>query len=142
MIDRISRPRFKPIPAGDLDGRIITATVEKRPSQYHDKGVREALVLSVAVKDPDGRTRQLEYAPTLTWSPKGKLYPMLVDLDVLPEPDEDLCLSVFLGMPVTVTIEAKEYNGEVFNNIVRLQRAAVSPVVTKTITPHRADIEL
>ncbi|ESU34155.1 hypothetical protein G3A_02485 [Bacillus sp. 17376] len=107
---------------GAQEGRIFSVEVKEFPSVYHDSGKRDALNTKVEFIKPNGEFVYLYYAPTITWSEKGKLMKMLHDLDVVPAEDEELDINSLIGMKVTATIENVERDGIVYSNIVRIQK--------------------
>ena len=103
-------------------GKIFSVEVKTFDSIYHASGKREALNIKVEFIKPNGELVYLYFAPTITWSPKGKLMKMLEDLDVVPAMGEELDMNALVGMNVTATIENLQRDGVVYSNIVRVQR--------------------
>jgi hypothetical protein len=64
----------------------------------------------------------LYYAPTITWSEKGKFMQMLHDLDVVPAMGEEFDINKLVGMKVTATIENVQRGNVVYSNIIRIQK--------------------
>ncbi|MDV2888130.1 hypothetical protein RYX45_23490, partial [Alkalihalophilus pseudofirmus] len=83
-------------------------------SIYHASGKRDALNLKVEFIKPNGDLVYLFYAPTITWSPKGKFMKMLHDLDKVPAMGEELDINSLVGMNVTATIENVERDNVVY----------------------------
>lgn len=111
---------------GAQDGKIFTVEVKEFDSIYHASGKRDALNLKVEFIKPNGDLVYLFYAPTITWSPKGKFMQMLYDLQVVPAMGEELDINSLVGMNVTATIENVERDNVVYSNIVRIQKRATS----------------
>ena len=109
---------------GEQNGRIFSLEVKEFDSIYHDSGKREALVIKVEFIKPNGEIIHIDYAPTITWSEKGRLMKTLHDLDVVPAEGEELDTNMLKGMRVKATIENVERNGIVYSNIVRIQKRA------------------
>lgn len=108
------------------NGKIFSVGVKEFPSIYHDSGKRDALVIKVEFINPNGKLIYLEYAPTITWSEKGKFMKTLDDLDAVPAEGKELDTNELFGMNVTATIENVERNNFVYSNIVRIQKRASS----------------
>ncbi|MBL5873640.1 hypothetical protein HV417_08825 [Bacillus sporothermodurans] len=89
---------------------------------YHESGKRDALVIKIEFINSNGDLVYVEYAPTITWSEKGKFMKTLHDLDVVPAMGEELDINTLVGMRVTATIENVERNNVVYSNIVRIQK--------------------
>ncbi|QJX63799.1 hypothetical protein HLK66_20570 [Niallia circulans] len=116
---------------GVHNGKIFSVEVKKFDSIYHDSGKRVALNTKVEFVKTNGEFIYLYYAPTITWSEKGKFMKMLHDLDVVPAEGEELDINGLIGMKVTATIENVERNNVVYSNIVRIQKRATR-IPTKT----------
>ncbi|MBG9444643.1 hypothetical protein [Cytobacillus firmus] len=111
---------------GALKGKIFSVNVKEFPSIYHDSGKRDALVIKIEFINSDGDLVYVEYAPTITWSEKGKFMKTLHDLDVVPAMGEELDINTLVGMRVTATIENVERDNVVYSNIVRIRKRATS----------------
>ena len=107
---------------GLKDGKIFSVEVKEFDSFYHDSGKRLALNTKVEFINANGELVYLYYAPTITWSEKGRLMKMLHDLDVVPAEGEELDTNALIGMQVTATIENVERDNVVYSNIVRIQK--------------------
>ncbi|MFE8696506.1 hypothetical protein ACFYKT_09175 [Cytobacillus sp. FJAT-53684] len=107
---------------GMHNGRIFSVEVKEFDSIYHDSGKRNALNIKVEFIKPNGEFVYLYYAPTITWSEKGKFMKMLHDLDVVPAEGVELDVNALIGMKVTATIENVERDDVVYSNIVRIQK--------------------
>lgn len=107
-------------------GKIFSVNVKEFPSIYHDSGKRDALVIKIEFIRPNGELVYVEYAPTITWSEKGRLMKMLHDLGKVPAIGAELDINSLVGMDVTATIENVERNNVVYSNIVRIQKRAAS----------------
>ncbi|MBL5767275.1 MULTISPECIES: hypothetical protein [Bacillales] len=107
---------------GALKGKIFSVNVKECPSMYHESGKRDALVIKIEFINSNGDLVYVEYAPTITWSEKGKFMKTLHDLDVVPAMGEELDINTLVGMRVTATIENVERNNVVYSNIVRIQK--------------------
>jgi len=107
---------------GPKDGKIFSVEVKEFDSFFHDSGKRVALNIKVEFIKPNGELVYLYYAPTITWSEKGKLMKMLHDLDVVPAEGEELDINSLIGMKVTATIEIVERDNNVYSNIIRIQK--------------------
>lgn len=107
---------------GVQNGKIFSVGVKEFPSIYHDSGKRDALVIKVEFIKPNGEFIYLEYAPTITWSEKGRFMKMLHDLDKVPAMGEELDTNGLVGMSVTTTIENIQRDDIVYSNIVRIQK--------------------
>lgn len=57
---------------GVHNGKIFSVEVKKFDSIYHDSGKRVALNTKVEFVKTNGEFIYLYYAPTITWSEKGK----------------------------------------------------------------------
>lgn len=138
MQSKLVRPSSKsnknPLGDGAQEGRILSVEVKEFDSFYHDSGKRVALNIKVEFIKPNGELVYLYYAPTITWSEKGKVMKTLNDLDVLPAEGEELDNNALVGMEVTETIENVERDNIVYSNIVRIQKRA-------TIIPAKASNE-
>ncbi|AIM14941.1 hypothetical protein HW35_00355 [Bacillus sp. X1(2014)] len=123
---KLVRPSSKlnknPLGDGAQEGRIFSVEVKEFDSFYHDSGKRVALNIKVEFIKPNGELVYLYYAPTITWSEKGKFMKMLHDLDVVPAEGEELDIHALIGMKVTATIENVERDNVVYSNIVRIQK--------------------
>ncbi|WP_152681085.1 hypothetical protein [Neobacillus vireti] len=111
---------------GAKNGKIFSVDVKEFDSYYHDSGKRVALNTKVEFIKPNGEFFYLYYAPTITWSEKGKFLKMLHDLDVVPAEGEELDINALVGMNVTATIENVERDNVVYSNIVRIQKRGTS----------------
>lgn len=127
------------LPEGMHNGRIFLVEVKEFESIYHDSGKRNALNTKVEFIKPNGEFVYLYYAPTITWSEKGKFMKMLHDLDVVPAEGEELDINALIGMKVTATIENVERDGTVYSNIVRIQKRETSIPAKK---PNKEDSEM
>ncbi len=121
---------------GPQKGKIFSVEVKEFDSLYHDSGKRVALNTKVEFIKPNGEFVYLYYAPTITWSEKGKLMKMLQDLDVVPAEGEELDINALIGMKVTATIENVERDGTVYSNIVRIQKRVTSIPAKKSNKEH------
>lgn len=120
---KLVRPSHKyTLDGGAQNAKIFSVEIKEFPSTYHASGKRDALNLRLEFINLNGELVYLYYAPTITWSPKGKLMKMLHDLDVVPAEGEELDINMLKGMRVTATIENVERNGVVYSNIVRIQK--------------------
>lgn len=127
MQTKLVRPSKKnSLEGGRHKGKIFSVGVKEFPSIYHDSGKRDALVIKVEFINPNGDLTYLEYAPTITWSKKGKFMKTLHDLDVVPAMGEELDINTLVGMNVTATIENVQRDDIVYSNIVRIQKRATS----------------
>lgn len=111
---------------GAQNAKIFSVEIKEFPSIYHASGKRDALNTKVEFIKPNGDFVYLYYAPTITWSEKGKFMKMLHDLDVVPAEGEELDINTLIGMRVTATIENVERDGIVYSNIVRIQKRVTS----------------
>lgn len=111
---------------GAKEGRIVSVEVKEFDSFYHDSGKRVALNIKVEFINSNGELVCLYYAPTITWSEKGKFMIMLHDLDIVPAEGEELNTQALIGMRVIATIENVERNNVVYSNIVRIQKRSTS----------------
>ena len=107
---------------GPKKGKILSVEVKEFDSIYHDSGKRDALNIKVEFITLNGELVHLYYAPTITWSMKGKLMQMLDDLDALPPKGKELDTNALVGMDVTATIENVQRGDNVYSNIVRIQK--------------------
>lgn len=107
---------------GAVKGKIFSLEVREFESNFHPSGKRDALNLKVEFIKPNGELFYLYFAPTITWSEKGKFMKMLHDLDVVPAEGEELDINVLIGMNVTATIENVERDNIVYSNIIRIQK--------------------
>lgn len=127
MQSKLVRPSSKsnknPFGDGAQEGRIVSVEVKEFDSFYYDSGKRVALNIKVEFINPNGELVYLYYAPTITWSEKGKFMKTLHDLDVVPAMGEELDINTLVGMRVTATIENVERNNVVYSNIVRIQKS-------------------
>ncbi|MEQ2465134.1 hypothetical protein [Niallia hominis] len=130
MQSKLVRPSSKsnknPLGDGEKEGRIFSIEVKEFPSAYHDSGKRVALNIKVEFINAIGELVYLYYAPTITWSEKGKFVKLLHDLDAFPAEGEELYTNALIGMRVTATIENVERDNVVYSNIVRIQKRATS----------------
>ncbi|WP_110928442.1 hypothetical protein [Bacillus massiliglaciei] len=124
---------------GAKNGKIFSVRVKEFPSIYHDSGKRDALVIKVEFIKPNGEFIYLEYAPTITWSPKGRLMKLLDDLDAVPAEGEELDTDGLVGMNVTATIENVQRDDIVYSNIVRIQKGEAGIHAKK---PNQEDSEM
>ncbi|MGE7664280.1 hypothetical protein ACQKMN_01040 [Ureibacillus composti] len=124
---------------GAQNGKLFSVEVKEFPSNYHVSGKRVALNIKVEFIKPNGEFVYLYYAPTITWSEKGKFMKMLHDLDVVPAEGEELDINALIGMRVTATIENVERDGTVYSNIVRIQKRETSIPAKK---PNKEDSEM
>lgn len=124
---------------GVQHGKIFSVGVKEFPSIYHDSGKRDALVIKVEFIKPNGEFIYVEYAPTITWSEKGKFMKMLHALDVVPAMGKELDINTLNGMNVTATIENVERDNVVYSNIIRIQKREVGVHATK---PNQDDSEM
>jgi hypothetical protein len=106
-------------------GKIFSVEVKEFNSNYQESGKRVALNTKVEFIKPNGEFFYLYYAPTLTWSEKGKLMKMLHDLDVVPAVGKELDINALVGMNVTATIENVERDNVVYSNIVRIKKREI-----------------
>lgn len=137
---KIIRPLSKyAVNEGAHNGRIFSVEVKEFDSVYHDSGKRDALNTKVEFIKPNGEFVYLYYAPTITWSEKGKLMKMLHDLEVVPAEGEELDTNALIGMKVTATIENVERDGIVYSNIVRIQKRVTSIPAKE---PNKEDSEM
>ncbi|WP_110112526.1 hypothetical protein [Bacillus sp. CGMCC 1.16541] len=124
---KLVRPSNKNVlDEGAQKGKIFSVEIKEFDSIYHASGKRDALNLKVEFIKPNGDLVYLFYAPTITWSPKGKFMKMLHDLDKVPAMGEELDINSLVGMNVTATIENVERDNVVYSNIVRIQKRATS----------------
>ncbi len=120
---KLVRPSNKNVlDEGAQKGKIFSVEIKEFDSIYHASGKRDALNLKVEFIKPNGDLVYLFYAPTITWSPKGKFMKMLHDLDKVPAMGEELDINSLVGMNVTATIENVERDNVVYSNIVRIQK--------------------
>lgn len=111
---------------GEQEGIIFSVEVKEFNSTYHDSGKRVAFNVKVEFKKSNGELVYLYYAPTITWSEKGKFMKLLHDLDAIPAEGEELNTQALIGMRVTATVENVERDNVVYSNIVRIQKRATS----------------
>lgn len=121
-----SKSKKNPLGDGAQEGRIVSVEVKEFDSIYHDSGKRVALNIKVEFIKPNGELVSLYYAPTITWSEKGRFMKMLHDLNVVPAEGEELNTQELNGMRVTATIENVERNNVIYSNIVRIRKRATS----------------
>jgi hypothetical protein len=118
---KLVRPSTKYVLDGGVhNGKIYSVEVKEFDSFYHDSGKRVALNIKVEFIKMNGELVYLYYAPTITWSEKGKFMKMLHDLGVVPAEGEELDINALIGMKVTATIENVERDNIVYSNIVRI----------------------
>ena len=126
MQSKLVRPTNKskknPLGDGAQEGRIVSVEVKEFDSFYHDSGKRVALNIKVEFIKPNGELVCLYYAPTITWSEKGKFMKLLHDLNAVPVEGEELNIQALISMKVTATIENVERDNIVYSNIVRIQK--------------------
>lgn len=124
---KLVRPSNKNVlDEGAKKGIILSVKVKEFDSIYHGSGKRDALNIKVEFITQNGELVHLYYAPTITWSPKGKLMKLLDDLDAVPAEGEELDTNGLVGMDVTATIENVERDNIVYSNIVRIQKRTTS----------------
>jgi hypothetical protein len=124
---------------GPQKGKIFSVEVKEFDSIYHASGKRDALNVKVEFFKSNGDLVYLYYAPTITWSPKGKFMKMLQDLDVVPAMGEELDINKLVGMDVTATIENVERDNVVYSNIVILAKRDTD---RQGLATHQEDSEL
>lgn len=139
LIRPSSKLKKNPLGDGAQEGRIFSVEDKEFDSIYHDSGKRVALNIKVEFINSNGELVYLYYAPTITWSKKGKLMKMLHDLDVVPAEGEELDINALIGMKVRATIENVERNNVVYSNIVRIQKRGTG---LQTKIPNQDDSEM
>lgn len=117
----IERPQYQSDLKEDVayTGEIVSIEKRKLPSQYHPKGERQAIQFEV-VLNHSGDTTRLFYAPSLTWSKKGKLYKLLSDLGHLPDVGQTMNFNKLIGIKVNVFVYNVQRDGAVFSNIYKM----------------------
>lgn len=121
---------------GMYNAKILSACVKVVESIYHPEG-RTVLNLKIGLDTEEGRL-ELYKTVTFSWSQMGKMIPLLTDLEVLPEPGEELDRNDLIGMAIRVMVQNVEKDNMVYSNIVSLKKAKVQkklqvlpPKVTK-----------
>jgi hypothetical protein len=129
---KLVRPSNKYVDDGAQEGKIFLIEVKEFDSIYHASGKRDALNIKMEFFKPNGELVYLYYAPTITWSPKGKFMKMLQDLDLLPAMGEELDINKLVGMKVTATIENVQRDNVVYSNIVRIKKKSTDNLAATT----------
>lgn len=121
--DRLTRPvgNWNTLANGAYLGQILVAQLAERNSKYSEDGKMVVLELTIRVEDGE-EIIPMKFAVNYSWSKMGKLIGVLENLELLPEPGEDLCLDDFVGIPVEVIVENSEKDGNNFSNIVRIKK--------------------
>lgn len=121
---KLTRTATKPtIQEGTYPGEIDSVEVREMNSSYHESGKRTAVSVKVNFTLSNGVQCDLFYAPTLTWSPKGKLMKMLHDLQAVPALGKQLDLDALVGMAVTVKVENVVGDAVTYSNIVEMKKS-------------------
>jgi len=121
---KLTRTAKKPTTqAGTFPGKIESVEIREMSSSYHESGKRDAVNLKVGLKQANGERCYEYYAPTLTWSPKGKLMKMLQDLQAVPAMGEQLDIDALVGMDVMVKVANVVVGAETHSNIVELKKS-------------------
>ena len=137
---KLVRPSNKyALDGGKQKGKIFSLEVKEFDSSYHDSGKRDALNFKVEFITPNGELVYLFFAPTITWSPKGKLMKTLEDLKVVPKEGEELDLNTLVGMDVTATIENIQRGNVVYGKIVRIEKRDTN---SRSLSSNQEDSEM
>lgn len=122
--DLLRRPESnnRTIADGAYIGKTVFVELVERDSHYTENGKRVVLNIKFEVEDHDGKIVDLYLSPSLSWSKKGKMLPLLDKLGVLPEPGESMDLDELVGIHVQVIVENNEKDGMTYSNIISVKR--------------------
>lgn len=120
---RLNRPKttHQTTRDGVTSGVIVSVTTEKREDTYKG-GTRDVLEVHVNVESDDGEPVTLYSFYNINWSKKSNLMKFLDKLGKIPTLGESIELADLVGLPVQVTVENVEKNGETYSNIVSIRK--------------------
>lgn len=110
------------VPEGLQNAELVEAELVERDSKFSEDGKRVVLNSRVLVTTSDNKTASLYYSVTYSWSKRGKMCKLLEDLQMMPEPGENLKIADLIGIPVQVLVQNVDKDGVVYSNIVSIKR--------------------
>lgn len=127
--------RYNVLCGGEIRGEILGAWQKQLKSQYSASGYIDGINIKIGVKDTDGVSVELFKTEIISWIEKSDLVSLLKELEILPETGQMLNLDNFRGIPVEVTVENVTINGNIYSNVKRIKKIAVSNDASTEVAP-------
>lgn len=133
----LTRPiqRYTTTDGGVFIGKIVGAWRKSLKTRYTATGFDDGVNIKVVVTDMDGVEVELFKQLFISWRENSPLVITLADLGITPEPGEDIDLNNFRGIPVEVTVENVTINGNIYSNVKRIKKIAVSNDASTEVAP-------
>lgn len=127
--------RYNVLCGGKIRGEILGAWQKQLKSQYSASGYIDGINIKIGVTDTDGVSVELFKTEIISWIEKSDLVSLLKELEILPETGQMLNLDNFRGIPVEVTVENVTINGNIYSNVKRIKKIAVSNDASTEVAP-------